>query len=207
MHIGTLLHGYNTFGECWIVFCPQYQTPFLSTQKSSTASCKSLILIPTNSHKPVNNVSTLSRFSLLRRKLQNRLKESEEALAATEAKYSALDKTKNRLAAELDDLNLDLEKVGWAGLRDSPVTSTWTSDVQLCRNSLTISTYIWLYSYPLFLSLFSSLTPFPLASFPPSFLLLLSPSFLFSSLSSLLPFLPPLLPSSSSLITGAQQCC
>lgn len=51
-------------------------------------------------------------FFLPRRKLQNRLKEAEEALAADAAKYSTLEKTKNRLAAELEDLNLDLEKVG-----------------------------------------------------------------------------------------------
>ena len=71
----------------------------------------------TRSHGPENEVSTCSTIfiSLLRRKLQNRLKEAEEALAAADAKYSTLDKTKNRLAAELDDLNLDLEKVGGAG--------------------------------------------------------------------------------------------
>ena len=74
----------------------------------------------TRSHGPENEVSTIF-FSLLRRKLQNRLKEAEEALAAADAKYSTLDKTKNRLAAELDDLNLDLEKVGGVV---SPVTIT-----------------------------------------------------------------------------------
>lgn len=78
---------------------------------------KCRVLILTRSHGPENEVSTCSTifFSLLRRKLQNRLKEAEEALAAADAKYSSLDKTKNRLAAELDDLNLDLEKVGGAG--------------------------------------------------------------------------------------------
>ena len=52
-----------------------------------------------------------------RRKLQAKLKELEEALAASETKYSALDKTKARMASELEDMNLDLEKVGvvWCG--------------------------------------------------------------------------------------------
>lgn len=50
-------------------------------------------------------------FLLFRHKLQSKAKEAEEALEALQAKYSALDKTKNRIAAELEDLNLDLEKV------------------------------------------------------------------------------------------------
>ena len=63
--------------------------------------------------------------------------------------------------------------------------------MQLCRNSLTISTYIWLYSYPLFLSIFSSLT-----TFPPLLPFLL----LFSSSSPLLSSSPPFLPSSLFLL-------
>ena len=39
------------------------------------------------------------------------MKETEEALEALQTKYSALDKTKSRIAAELEDLNLDVEKV------------------------------------------------------------------------------------------------
>ena len=39
------------------------------------------------------------------------MKEAEESITAIESKYSSLDKTKQRIAAELEDLNLDLEKV------------------------------------------------------------------------------------------------
>ena len=39
------------------------------------------------------------------------MKETEEALEDLQNKYSALDKTKTRIAAELEDLNLDIEKV------------------------------------------------------------------------------------------------
>ena len=46
-----------------------------------------------------------------RRKLTIKLKEAEEALSALEAKYTSLDKTKKRISDELEDLNLDLEKV------------------------------------------------------------------------------------------------
>ena len=46
-----------------------------------------------------------------RRKLQQRLTEAEESLANTESKYSSMEKTKARIAAELEDVNLDLEKV------------------------------------------------------------------------------------------------
>ena len=46
-----------------------------------------------------------------RHKLLLKVKEAEEALEALQSKYSALDKTKSRIAAELEDLNLDLEKV------------------------------------------------------------------------------------------------
>ncbi len=49
--------------------------------------------------------------SSTRRKSQLKLKEAEEALAAAEQKYSSLDKTKHRIAAELEDLNLSLEGV------------------------------------------------------------------------------------------------
>ena len=46
-----------------------------------------------------------------RHKFQSKLKEAEEALEALQAKHSALEKTKSRIAAELEDSNLDLEKV------------------------------------------------------------------------------------------------
>ena len=46
-----------------------------------------------------------------RRKLTNQMKELEEALSAAQSKHSSLEKTKNRIAAELEDVSLDLEKV------------------------------------------------------------------------------------------------
>ena len=46
-----------------------------------------------------------------RRKLQAKLKEQEEAHSSLESKYGSLEKTKARIAAELEDVNLDLEKV------------------------------------------------------------------------------------------------
>ena len=49
----------------------------------------------------------------VRRKLQQRLTEAEETLGTTESKYSSLEKTKARIAAELEDINLDLEKVNY----------------------------------------------------------------------------------------------
>ncbi len=58
-----------------------------------------------------------------RRKFQVKLKEAEEALAAAEQKYSSLDKTKHRIETELEDLNLDLEKVH-TGISDC-LTSRW----------------------------------------------------------------------------------
>lgn len=51
------------------------------------------------------------KFVINRRKLQNQIKELEEALSAAESKCSSVEKTKNRLATELEDVNLDLEKV------------------------------------------------------------------------------------------------
>ena len=50
-------------------------------------------------------------LSLSRHKFQAKLKEAEEALEALQTKYSALEKTKTRIATELEDLNLDVEKV------------------------------------------------------------------------------------------------
>lgn len=47
----------------------------------------------------------------LRRKLQAKVNEAEEALSNLESKYSSLEKTKAHIAAELEDVNLDLEKV------------------------------------------------------------------------------------------------
>lgn len=46
-----------------------------------------------------------------RKKLQVRLQEAEEAAEATQAKCSSLEKTKQRLQAEVEELCLDLEKV------------------------------------------------------------------------------------------------
>ena len=43
--------------------------------------------------------------------MQAKLNEAEESLRNLESKYSSLEKTKARIAAELEDVNLDLEKV------------------------------------------------------------------------------------------------
>lgn len=48
---------------------------------------------------------------MCRRKLQNKLKDADEAYTELATKYSSLEKAKNHIAAELEDLNLDLEKV------------------------------------------------------------------------------------------------
>ena len=50
-------------------------------------------------------------FTLSRRKLSNKLKESEDGLSTMEVKYTSLEKTKKHIAQELEDLNIDLEKV------------------------------------------------------------------------------------------------
>ena len=44
-----------------------------------------------------------------RKKLQSRLAESEEATSATQAKLTSLEKTKNRIASELEDTGYALE--------------------------------------------------------------------------------------------------
>ena len=51
------------------------------------------------------------RLSMYRRKLQSKLKEAEDSLTDVGTKYSALEKTKQRLSNELEDLNLTLESV------------------------------------------------------------------------------------------------
>ena len=53
----------------------------------------------------------VSFFCCFRRKLQNQIKDLEESLTGMESKCSSLEKTKNRIATELEDVNLDLEKV------------------------------------------------------------------------------------------------
>jgi hypothetical protein len=55
-----------------------------------------------------NVIMTCHNF---RRKLTNKLKEADEALSGLHVKYSSLEKTKKRISDELEDLNLDLEKV------------------------------------------------------------------------------------------------
>jgi len=47
-----------------------------------------------------------------RKKLATRLQEAEEAVEATQAKCSSLEKTKQRLQGEVEELCMDLEKVG-----------------------------------------------------------------------------------------------
>lgn len=46
-----------------------------------------------------------------RKKLATRLQEAEEAVEATQAKCSSLEKTKQRLQGEVEELCIDLEKV------------------------------------------------------------------------------------------------
>ena len=64
--------------------------------------------------------------SFFRRKLNNKLKETEEALATAEQKYSSTEKTKVRMAAELEDLNLDLEKVSSNRIIYTYLVSSWS---------------------------------------------------------------------------------
>lgn len=47
-----------------------------------------------------------------RKKLATRLQEAEEAVEATQAKCLSLEKTKQRLQGEVEELCIDLEKVG-----------------------------------------------------------------------------------------------
>lgn len=47
-----------------------------------------------------------------RKKLASRLQEAEEAVEATQVKCSSLEKTKQRLQGEVEELCMDLEKVG-----------------------------------------------------------------------------------------------
>lgn len=46
-----------------------------------------------------------------RKKLASRLQEAEEAMEATQAKCSSLEKTKQRLQGEVEELCMDLDKV------------------------------------------------------------------------------------------------
>ena len=46
-----------------------------------------------------------------KRKLAQRVQEMEEALAAAESKAASMEKVKNRMNEEVEDLLLDLEKV------------------------------------------------------------------------------------------------
>lgn len=48
---------------------------------------------------------------MLRKKLAQRLQEAEETTEAVNAKCSSLEKTKQRLQGEVEDLTIDLERV------------------------------------------------------------------------------------------------
>lgn len=54
---------------------------------------------------------TANKFSFHRKKLTNKVQEMEEALQAAELKGTNLEKVKNRMNGELEDLMIDLEKV------------------------------------------------------------------------------------------------
>lgn len=57
-------------------------------------------------------VSQWSKYCVChRKKLAARLHEAEEAVEATQAKCSSLEKTKQRLQGEVEELCMDLEKV------------------------------------------------------------------------------------------------
>jgi len=49
-------------------------------------------------------------FSPCRKKLAARLQDAEEQVEAMQAKASSLEKTKNRLQGEIEDLTIDLER-------------------------------------------------------------------------------------------------
>lgn len=49
-----------------------------------------------------------------KRKLAQRVQEMEEALAAAESKAASMEKVKNRMNEEVEDLLLDLEKVSYS---------------------------------------------------------------------------------------------
>ena len=51
-------------------------------------------------------------FSYFRRKLAAKLAETEEELAAALSKANSAEKAKQRLAGEVEDLNVELDKVG-----------------------------------------------------------------------------------------------
>lgn len=74
--------------------CVQWASMFLATNIS-------FLSISHWSHQRVSR----------RKKLATRLQEAEEAVEATQAKCSSLDKTKQRLQGEVEELCIDLEKV------------------------------------------------------------------------------------------------
>lgn len=63
-------------------------------------------------------VSLMAPFTLIhRRKLAARLQEAEEAAEAAQARAASLEKNKQRLQAEVEDLTIDLEKVRGSNAR------------------------------------------------------------------------------------------
>lgn len=56
------------------------------------------------------DVSTIKKI-YFRRKLQAKLQEAEQNAEAANAKVSSLEKAKNRLQGELEDLGIDVERV------------------------------------------------------------------------------------------------
>ena len=55
-----------------------------------------------------------------RKKLTQKLAETEEALSSASQKASNAEKAKNRLNSELEDALIDLEKVSWIMTREVP---------------------------------------------------------------------------------------
>ena len=67
--------------------------------------------LPFHTHNGMSKTDEPIISSPHRRKLAVRLQEAEEAAEAAQARAASLDKVKNRLQGEVEDLTIDLEKV------------------------------------------------------------------------------------------------
>ena len=63
---------------------------------------------------PLITTPIYSPFSLLRKKLAQRLQDAEEHVEAVNAKCASLEKTKQRLQNEVEDLMIDVERTNAA---------------------------------------------------------------------------------------------
>ena len=114
-----------------------------------------------------------------RRKLQTQMKDLEEQLSSTQTKYSSLEKTKSRIAGELEDVMLDLEKeknatAAWEKKKKAidQQINEWKAKFEAAQQELDASkAESRQYSTEVIISL-----PLPFPSLPPSFSLPLPPS-------------------------------